>query len=364
MSLAAKVPFDDRFCQTARVADLSQPLMLGFLNEIGSELAADAPTLPLEALGRQMNVLGGASEAPWPKNVGLLFFNEAPERFFPGTQIDVVWFPEGAGGDRFEEKSFKGPLGRMTREALDYIRRNYLVETVIKHPQRAEAERVWNYPYAAIEEAVVNAVYHRSYEEREPIEVRIDRDELVVLSFPGPDRSIRLADLRAGRAVSRRYRNRRIGEFLKELDLTEGRSTGIPKILKVMAGNGSPAPVFESDDERISFVIRLPVHPQAQATSMVATDQVTPEVTPEVPPQFAEAIDRLLAALEGEMSRQQLQAALQLKDDKHFREAFLQPALDAQMVAMTQPDRPRSSKQRYRLTEQGLQRRHGMERAQ
>ncbi|MCK4303732.1 MAG: hypothetical protein KAY24_05800 [Candidatus Eisenbacteria sp.] len=28
-----------------------------------------------------------------------------------------------------------------------------------------------------------------------------------------------------GHAVSRRYRNRRIGEFLKELDLTEGRST-------------------------------------------------------------------------------------------------------------------------------------------
>ena len=26
--------------------------------------------------------------------VGLLFFNETPERFFPGVQIDVVWFPE------------------------------------------------------------------------------------------------------------------------------------------------------------------------------------------------------------------------------------------------------------------------------
>lgn len=175
LSLAAKVPFDDRFCQTARVADLSQPLMLEFLREVGSELADDAPTLSLEALGRQMNVVGGASEAPLPKNVGLLFFSDAPERFFPGTQIDVVWFPEGAGGDRFEEKIFKGPLGRMTREALDYIRRNYLVETVIKHPQRAEAERVWNYPYAAIEEALVNAVYHRSYQEREPIEVRIGR---------------------------------------------------------------------------------------------------------------------------------------------------------------------------------------------
>jgi ATP-dependent DNA helicase RecG len=38
-----------------------------------------------------------------------------------------------------------------------------------------------------------------------------------------------------GRVVSHRYRNRRIGEFLKELELTEGRSTGVPKILKAMA---------------------------------------------------------------------------------------------------------------------------------
>ena len=59
----------------------------------------------------------------------------------------------------------------------------------------------------------------------------------------------KLTDLQAGRAVSRRYRNRRIGEFLKELDLTEGRATGIPKILKVMAANGSPSPLFETDDE-------------------------------------------------------------------------------------------------------------------
>ena len=80
----------------------------------------------------------------------------------------------------------------MTGEALSYIQRNYLRETVIKHPDRAEATRVWNFPYAAIEEALVNAVYHRSYEEREPIEVHISNEELVILSFPGPDRSIRL----------------------------------------------------------------------------------------------------------------------------------------------------------------------------
>ena len=193
--------------------------------------------------------------------------------------------------------SFEGPLARMTHEALSYIQRNYLSETFIKHPDRAEATRVWNFPYAAIEEALVNVVYHRSYEEREPIEVRISNDELVILSFPGPDRSIRLEAFQAGRAVSRRYRNRRIGEFLKELDLTEGRSTGIPKILKVMAANGSPAPLFESDGGRLSFVIRLPCHPLARPVSR----EVTPEVAPEVV--------RVVLALQEELSRPGLQQA-------------------------------------------------------
>ncbi len=44
------------------------------------------------------NVVGGPSEAPFPKNVRLLFFNDSRHRFFPATQIDFVYFPEGAGG--------------------------------------------------------------------------------------------------------------------------------------------------------------------------------------------------------------------------------------------------------------------------
>lgn len=346
LSLAATVPFDDRYNQSASLDDLSPRLIEDFLREVGSDLVEDARNLSMEALGRQMNIVGGPAEAAFPKNVGLLFFNEAPRRFFPATQIDVVWFPEGPGGDRFNEKIFQGPLARMTREALDFIQRNYLKVTVVKHPDRAEAERFWNFPYTAIEEAVVNAVYHRSYEVREPIEVRITPEDLMVLSFPGPDRSIRMEDLRAGKAVSRRYRNRRIGEFLKELDLTEGRSTGIPKILKVMAENGSPAPEFETDDDRTSFLIRLPVHQQA-------LQEATPQVTGQVTGQVTEQIHKLLLALEGEMTRGELQAALAIAHRDYFTEAYLQPALEAGLVEMTIPDKPRSSKQKYRLSAAG-----------
>ena len=53
------------------------------------------------------------------------------------------------------------------------------------------------------------------------------------------------------------------------------------------------------------------------------------------------------------MTRQQLQAAIRLKDDEHFRKAYLLPALEAGLIEMTIPDKPRSSRQKYRLTEKG-----------
>ena len=65
-----------------------------------------------------------------------------------------------------------------------------------------------------------------------------------------------------GRSLrSRRYRNRRLGEFLKELDLTEGRATGIPTIQDELKDNGSPQATIETDEERTYFLIDIPCHP-------------------------------------------------------------------------------------------------------
>jgi len=63
------------------------------------------------------------------------------------------------------------------------------------------------------------------------------------------------------RFLSRRYRNRRVGEFLKELEMTEGRGTGIPKMLREIKKNASPDPIFHTDDDRTFFLVEFPVHP-------------------------------------------------------------------------------------------------------
>lgn len=364
LSLAATIPFDDQINQRASLDDFSRELIVAFLKEVKSPLAGPAKKLSLADLGRQMNIVDGPKEALFPKNVGLLFFNPEPHRFFPATQIDVVWFPEGAGGDKFTEKVFRGPLGRMTREALDYIRRNYISETVIKHPDRAEATRVENFPYAAIEEAVANAVYHRGYDVREPIEVRISKDDLVILSYPGPDRSVRLAQLRAGRAVPRRYRNRRIGEFLKELDMTEGRSTGIPKILQAMKRNGSPKPEFDFDDDHTFFMCRLPVHPQSTMPKGLAL-HVAGQVKGPLPESGAQsgvqsgvqskmATDVLHVLVRNPAGKSEIAKSLGKSGRTRYLNDLMKRLLDDALVEYTLPDKPNSRLQKYRLTPNGL----------
>lgn len=256
-ALSNNVPFDDRINHSAELSDLSLPLIQAYLKEVGSSLYQRSETMSFVDLCRSMNIVDGPDEYVKPKNVGLLFFSLNPERWMPYTQIDVVELPDGEGGDRIFEHTFRGPIQQQLREALQYLENNVLVEEVVKLPGVAEANRFYNYPFAALEEALSNAVYHKGYDSREPIEVRVLPDRIEILSHPGADRSISIEGLKEYRAVSRRYRNRRVGEFLKELHLTEGRNTGIHKILRALRENGSPDPLFDTDDDRIYFLTTL-----------------------------------------------------------------------------------------------------------
>ena len=256
-NLANRTPFDDRVNHVADMSDLNYMLIKSYLKEIGSALYDTADNMAFADLCANMNLISTLPEYVKPKNVALMFFNPEPEKFFPCAQIDVVQFPEGDGGDKIIEQTFTGPLHEQLRAALRYIRNTIITEQVVKSPDKAEVERFFNYPYAAVEEALSNAVYHKAYDEREPIEVRVEKDMIEIISHPGPDRSVTLDGLRTFKVKSRRYRNRRIGEFLKELHLTEGRNTGFKKILDALRQNGSPLPEFETNEAHDYFIARL-----------------------------------------------------------------------------------------------------------
>lgn len=147
--------------------------------------------------------------------------------------------------------------------------------------------------------------------------------------------------VKSGRVIARRYRNRRIGEMLKELSLTEGRGTGIPAIYNAIAENGSPQPRFNTDDPDRRFFF-------------VAFDEVPKEVVSKNKGgQVTGQVEQVLFHCQKDSSRKEMMNSFKLKGRDSFENLYLQPALKQGLIEMTQPDSPKSPTQKYRLTSAG-----------
>jgi ATP-dependent DNA helicase RecG len=261
MQLTARVPFDDRRALQASTLDIRETKVREFLNDIHSGLVDEPDT---RTLYRKLGIADPVNGHDAPRNVGLLFFSQNPEQWFRGARIEVVRFAEEDGsGDILEERIFRQrPIQEQLRECLSYLE-SLVVRIIQKLPDQAQAAHWVSYPSLALREALVNAVYHRSYENNpEPVKVFIYPDRIEIISYPGPVPGIELRHLEGAAPLPPvPARNRRIGELLKELNLAESRGTGIPKVRRTMEQNGSLPPRFDFDEARSYFRVTLPAHP-------------------------------------------------------------------------------------------------------
>lgn len=73
---------------------------------------------------------------------------------------------------------------RSVTKRSELYKNNVIAEKVFKISGQAEAVRVKNYSYEAIEEFLSNAIYHKSYQIHEPVTVRIEADKIEITSSP------------------------------------------------------------------------------------------------------------------------------------------------------------------------------------
>lgn len=347
LAQTARVPFDDRIQHHAEIQDLSLALIQSFLQEVGSDLFEQTTNLSLADLCRLMQLAKGPDEYLKPVNIGLLLFSQNPQKWFPGAYIDIVIYHDEIG-DSFSEKRFTDPVHHQLREALRYIQTTVLKEEVRKVPNQAEAIRFFNYPYEAIEEALANAVYHRSYELLNPIEVNIRPNRIEILSFPGPLPPMNQSSLQSRQIVAKDYRNRRIGDFLKELKLTEGRGTGFPKIHKAMQRNGSPPPIFETDADKVYFLTILEIHPGLTVKNQDQTMTLTPIKLEKT------AFDILRFCIQPKKRSEILQYINMSNQTKNYQRHIV-ALLNLNLLEMTNPEQITSRNQKYQTTARGEQ---------
>ena len=112
--------------------------------------------------------------------------------------------------------------------------------------------------------------------------------------------------------------------------------TGTADIVRIAKEEGLKEPEFIQDDSFKTILYRP------------STDQVPQELR-----STSVEVPNLLKVLDGEMSRKEIQQALELKHEGNFRENYLEPALKQEFIRMKHPDSPNHPKQRYLLTEKG-----------
>ena len=146
-------------------------------------------------------------------------------------------------------------------------------------------------------------------------------------------------------------RNPAIAMAIRRIGMCEQAGTGLRMMQREWQALGHAAPINTNDRAHKSFATFLP-EPRGAAVPQ-PTGEVAGEVAGEVTGEVTGEVAKLLGVMTGELSRQEIQRALGLKHEDHFREAYLKPALALGLVEMTRPDKPKSRLQRYRLTETG-----------
>jgi ATP-dependent DNA helicase RecG len=122
------------------------------------------------------------------------------------------------------------------------------------------------------------------------------------------------------------------------LKLTEGKCTGIPTILKSMKNNGSPEPMFETDDDRQSLLVTIPVH-----NVFFGTNFTTPIISTMV-------LKILKICAVQPTSKSDIAAELKISPNSGTLKRLLPTLISRSLLEYTIPNKPNSSLQKYRIT--------------
>lgn len=339
-NIASNTPFDCRVNYDVDVDQIRSSLIFEYLSKINSD--DSSIDKPMKTILRDLKIVGSPPNENHPLNAGLLFFNERPTNFFEYARIEIVDMPDPTG-DGMSDTVFNGPLDIQLEMALEYIRTNYIKAVIDKDQDTPVSHRTCNYPLAAIDEALTNAVYHRDYTINEPITVTVRPDRISIMSFPGPDRSISDEDIASFNMATTRYRNARIGDLLKHRGLAEKRGTGIATMLRSLERNGSQEPIFETDPERTFFRVTFLVHKRYRPADTGATVSIRKSAD-----DLRQDILNILRD-QGPTSMRELTDLMGYSRNARNVYDMVRRLISDGRVEYTHPDKPSSRNQRIRL---------------
>ncbi|MBU2635775.1 MAG: hypothetical protein KJ963_01620, partial [Bacteroidetes bacterium] len=229
-----------------------------------------------------------------------------------------------------------------------------------------EREEIWEYPQEALREAIINAICHRDYEDPGNVQVRIFDSRLEVWNPGVLPRDLKIKMLK--RDHQSKPRNELIARCFYLIKYIEQWGTGTNRIIRLCKQAKLPEPKFSIKGN--SFIVTFPrlpalVQKEVRPIKRISTemglswDQVGTKLglswdQQTFKPQFSvkEAMI-ILTICNKPKSLLELMLPLKWKNRTKFRNKYINPLLKVKLLALMNPEKPKSRNQKYITTLKG-----------
>lgn len=281
-----------------------------------------------------LGVLEFVDEKPVLNNTGILFFTKEPQRFLPQAIIQCVRYKGIIKLDIEDQKDMTFDVITNIDEVFGFLRRSLDVafKFVSGSPTRIE---VWEVPYIALKEALINAIAHRDYINKGThIQVEVFDDRVSITNYGGLVKGLSVDELRK-RSM---HRNPNIVNLLHRSNFIEKLGTGLLRIDSELEKAGLPKAELEINEHWFSIIFK-------RMYKVINEDGILEHL------KQSENILRYCS--EKSRSRAEIFEFLQLSNETRNFIRHILPLLDNELIQMTIPDKPRSMNQRYIITDLG-----------
>lgn len=334
-------PFDAAACPDATINDLSRKKVQEFLSRAQAERNYPlGPRTPTPKALAHLNLLDGEK----PTHAAVLLFGKQPQRFLLTSEVKCLQFHGTTVAKPIPDyRIFKGTVFELVDQSLGFVM-SKIAASVGTRAESSQAPVTYEFPRAAVAEAIVNAVAHRDYASNASVQVMLFADRLEVWNPGELPPSLTPASLRLPHASI--PRNPLLAEPLFLTRHIEKAGTGILDMIGLCKAAKLRPPEFRQEMGQFIQTLWRPESPRSPMPTEQVSEQVGEQVT--------EQVARLLQAL-GEEARngRQIMDSLGLRHRPTFLYDYLQPALAAGWIEMTDPGSPKSPVQKYRLTRKG-----------
>jgi len=189
-----------------------------------------------------------------PTVLGLLVLGKRPANHLPGAYISFLRLAgDQLASDVISSHEVHGPLPRLMSQTDELLRLHIM--TAVDITSGDTERRKPDYPLAALQQIVRNAVMHRIYEgTNAPVRIYWYSDRIEIISPGGPYGHVTKENF--GQPGINDYRNPNLAEAMRHLGYAQHFGVGIQIAREALARNGNPPPVFKLDTGPVMAIIR------------------------------------------------------------------------------------------------------------